>query len=260
MSLIRQALEGCQNCALAESQDKDNKPVQTDVTYNEGDGIKDTVIIDGPLSQVFTKALNVKLKKQPLTSEPEEKVAPLVTKPQEEQKDPLLKQNSKAPIGIATESQQQTSQEEAFIINELDKNSKEFDYIANSFDFVEKGQVPIKVTSKSTIITVGEFLKPSNLIKFTEDKKNSPVEHIVVLVADSLGRTKDTTVTSRFVTIPTSEDNFKETVFKDEEQCKEFEVVFESFIKPAGIKVALGIEQFADILTKMAKSNSYKKK
>ena len=87
MSLIRQALEGCQNCALAESQDKDNKPVQTDITYNEGDGIKDTVIIDGPLSQVFTKALNVKLKKQPLTSEPEEKVAPLVTKPQEEQKD-----------------------------------------------------------------------------------------------------------------------------------------------------------------------------
>ena len=262
MSFIRQALEECQACEQKKNADNTaNQPVNTNVTYNDGQGIKDTVVVDGPLSEVFTKALNVKFKKQPITGEETPEQEKVVTKQealQETQDNPLLRKNSNEKIGIGNESQQQEHEEE-FVFNELDKNSEQFKYIANSFDFVQKTDVPIKVTSKTTIFTVGDFLKPNNLLNFTEDKTNSPVEHIVVLVSDALGRTSQTTTTTKFVTIPTSSDNFKNTVFENEEQCKEVNAVVESHFKPNGYKVVLGIEAYADYLAKMAKDLSYRK-
>ncbi len=262
MSFIRQALEECQACEQKQQHDNTaSKPVNTDVTYNDGKGIKDTVVVDGPLSEVFTKALNVKFKKQPITGEETPNEEQVVTKQEaldQQQKDPILRKNTNEKIGIANESQQQDVEEE-FVFNELDKNSEQFKYIANSFDFVQKGEVPIKVTSKTTIFTVGDFLKTSNLVTMAEDKTDSPVEHIVVLVSDALGRTRQTTTTTKFVTIPTSEDNFKETVFKNEEQFKEVNAVVESHFKPNGYKVVFGIEQYADYLAQMAKNLSYQK-
>lgn len=38
-------------------------------TYNEGDGVKDTIVMDGPLSEVYTKALNVFFAKKPINNE-----------------------------------------------------------------------------------------------------------------------------------------------------------------------------------------------
>ena len=261
MSFIRQALEECQACEQKKNADNTaNQPVNTNVTYNDGQGIKDTVVVDGPLSEVFTKALNVKFKKQPITGEETPDEEKVVTKQEalQQETNPLLRKNSNEKIGIGNESQQQDHEEE-FVFNELDKNSEQFKYIANSFDFVQKSEVPIKVTSKTTIFTVGDFLKPDNLIKFADDKTDSPVEHVVVLVSDALGRTRHTTTTSKFVTIPTSEDNFKDTVFKDEQQYKEVTAVVESHFKPYGYKVVLGIEGYAELLAKMAKDLSYRK-
>lgn len=40
--------------------------VDGSVTYNEGNGVPDTIVMTGPLSEVYTKALGVYFKKEPL--------------------------------------------------------------------------------------------------------------------------------------------------------------------------------------------------
>lgn len=264
MSLISQALEECKSChsqQITDSLDNTKSPKQTDMTYNEGDGIKDTVVINGPLSEVVTKALNITLKKQPL--EPLENDPPTpqgiadeqADQAAEEQKDPLLRQNQPEKLGIATESQQQDSVIEEFLIREFNSNSQEIDFIANRFDFLDQDQLPVDVTCKTTAITLTDFMKPSIMHELAVDRTNSPVEHVVLVISDALARTSQTTTKREFVTVGASSN----PCFESNEQELEFNAAIESHIKPAGYKVVIGVEAYLDYLKQMARNLSYRK-
>lgn len=252
MGLISQAFEECKSCQNNSVNAWNGKPDpkainKTDVTYNDGEGVKDTVVIDGPLSHAFTQALNIHLKKKPL--QPTEEVPTPEASQEEaiEEKDEMLKQNKVAKIGIAAESQQQTETTDSILIRELDDNSEEFLFLANKFDFVEPDELPINIVCKTTIVAMNDFLKPSNIIGLTDDKTRSSIDHVVVVVGDSLGRTNNTTSRS-FIAVESYDKNFESST-----QEKDFKAVVENHVKPAGYKVFLGMEQYANYLKNLSK-------
>jgi len=69
MKLLGIGLEECATCsgsagsnaAVANSSDD-----QIEFTYDEGQGVKDTIVMDGPLSNIYTQALNVYFAKKPI--------------------------------------------------------------------------------------------------------------------------------------------------------------------------------------------------
>ena len=66
MSLIQSALEECASCnsnkygysEVKQGQDTNGR-LKDGFTYDDSKGIKDSVILTGPLSEVYTKALNI---------------------------------------------------------------------------------------------------------------------------------------------------------------------------------------------------------
>ena len=85
MSLIQSALEECASCnsnkygysEVKQGQDTNGR-LKDGFTYDDSKGIKDSVILTGPLSEVYTKALNITLRKTPLVK-PEEDTPDLDT-------------------------------------------------------------------------------------------------------------------------------------------------------------------------------------
>ena len=85
MSLIKSALEECASCnsnkygysEVKQGQDTNGR-LKDGFTYDDSKGIKDSVILTGPLSEVYTKALNIPLRKTPLIK-PEEDTPDLST-------------------------------------------------------------------------------------------------------------------------------------------------------------------------------------
>jgi hypothetical protein len=58
----------CSHCDCVEpntsTQNQNN--TSASFTYDEGKGVKDTIIMDGPLSQIYSKALNIYFSKKPI--------------------------------------------------------------------------------------------------------------------------------------------------------------------------------------------------
>ena len=70
MSQITPSQENCASCQTTDGTTNDVTQNQG-VTYNEGTGVKDRVIISGPLSEVLAKQLSVVFKKKDLSLEPD---------------------------------------------------------------------------------------------------------------------------------------------------------------------------------------------
>lgn len=67
-------MEECTACKAQQSGSNGNfgGKLPDAFTYDDGKGVKDSVILTGPLSEVYTKALNIALRKTPLTKKEEE--------------------------------------------------------------------------------------------------------------------------------------------------------------------------------------------
>ncbi len=256
MKLMQSAMEECSSCQNKQVfSSTDPKAVnQTDATYHNGKGIKDTIMIDGPLGFAITEALNVGLKKKPLQATDEEPnmtdAAQQAIEDKVEGKDPELAklQNNDSSIGLATESsQQQMEDAQAYLIREFDNNSNETRFLANKFDFVDAKDLPKNVVCSTTVLTVGEFLNPRTLIKYTEDKSQSRIEHVLLVVADALGRSSNTTVKQQLVRAEAPAH------FVSDDQSREFSAAVESHVSPAGYKVCLGVEAYLAYLGNLSR-------
>lgn len=246
MSFIKQALEECNGCRTGNQINQvdgwkgapDPKAiVDTDTTYDDGKGIKDTVVISGPLSHAYTQALLLTLKKEPLQGKEEAPSATDIIEEVTTDEDPLLKKNNKEQIGISTEGMQQDEDIESFMIQELHKNSEEISYLANKFDFVKPDQLPVNVVCNTTLISMTDFMKIESFVEFTKDRGNSSVQYAVVVLPDSLNRTTKNTVQSKFVNV----DLFDSS---KEDEMKNFNAAVEAHVKPAGYKVFVGMEEY----------------
>lgn len=79
------ALEQCNSCNNSAGSEPARNDALKPVTYDEGNGIKDKIVMSGPLSEIFTQALNQVFQKKPLelTNNPPEADVPVQNKPTE---------------------------------------------------------------------------------------------------------------------------------------------------------------------------------
>ena len=253
MSFIQEALEECKGCKpsaqVSQTDAWKGTPdpkaiVDTGTTYDDGKGVKDTVVISGPLSHAYTQALLLTLKKEPLQGQEDAPTPEEVVSEEASEEDPLLKKKGPEPIGIATETIQQDEDIELYMEREFKDNAAEVDFLANKFDFVRPDQLPTNVVCKTTLITMTDFLKIDNFIEFTQDRKNSSIEHVLVVVADTLGRTSKNTTQTKLIDIGIVAD----------ERAHEFNAAVEAYVRPAGYKVFEGMEQYFKYLRTLSET------
>lgn len=256
MKLVQLAMEenacnGCSNGGFNSkglaTVSKRNTTHATDATYDKGEGIKDTVLISGPLSHAYTQALLMTLKKEPLANKQEEPVEAEEEK-EEVEKDPLLKQNEVGQIGISQESVQQEMAEHTFLAKQFEQNSEEVKFLANKFDFMEGKDLPTNVVCSTTVISITDFMRPHNLFSFTQDRTGSFIEHVVVVVADPMARTSKGLTKTKFFEVAE-----RERTFADRDDQEEFDVAVESYVKPAGYKLFIGMEAYFAYLKGLSK-------
>ena len=255
LTFMHTAMEACATCnngkgadgKVINGYDGKNDPkaiTNTGHTYADGSGVKDTVMIDGPLSEAFTHALNYKLKKQPLQEEPDQPdLQTQQEKTAEQNKDdnesPLKRQHSVEQIGMATESMQVDESDLQVMIREFDEHSAEVQFVANKFDFMTPAQLPINVGCQVTLISMTDFLSPSKVWEVMERAENTRTEKILVVVSDSLGRASGQTTQERLVDIQSTGAEYAK--FKDH---PEFNAAVENFFTPIKMKVVVGLEGF----------------
>lgn len=261
MSFIRQALEECATCdktKMVTSGDpaKNGIDDKSSFTYSEDNkGIKDTIMMNGPLSDACTKALNMAFKKIPLDNvenEPtlDESVTNIEMEKSNDAKDPILRQNKREGFVVGSESNQQEDEvAEVYLLREFDNNSKELNFLANNFDFVKPEELPHNIVCNTTVFTVGKLLEPENLFFFTDKKPSSPIDNVILVVSDALGRTAQTTTTKKIVDV-----KLKDDFFGDIDQERDFKAVVENYITPAGYTVCLGVESYVAHLKKLRKT------
>lgn len=241
MKFISQAIEECVTCNSPKQVNNfdawrnttgDKPIVDTNTTYDDGKGIKDTIMIDGPLSQAFTQALLLTLKKEPLTDNEEEPTAPTVV------------QDGKENKTEANETFQQQEDEDFFSIKDFENSSSEINFLANKFDFVKPEQLPTNVICKTTLITLTDFLKIDNFMEFTQNRSNSSIDHVVVVVSDSLARTSNNVTSTRLIDVGG----------ESKEQIREFNQAVETYVKPAGYKVFTDLKSYFSYLKDLSGS------
>ncbi len=149
------SLEQCQDCqaqAGAPAGDTDLNRF----TYDEGGGIKDKIIMTGPLSQVFTQALNILFEKKPLelTDNPPQADTPVQS----------------APAEAAAESYSQDHFMEQ-MVSEM-KSTPELEVVLSDFDVksvkdhledVKHDTVPLDPPEVTTVLVtdVKDIVKPA---------------------------------------------------------------------------------------------------
>lgn len=250
MSFIGEAMEACSTCnngtgadgKVVNGYDGKNDPnaiKQTDHTYSDGEGVHDTVMIKGPLSEVFTKALNVSLKKQPLQPQQESPTPETVTEQAAEEKSDLLKQHSAEKIGFGTESSQIDESNLQYLVREFDEHSAEIKFVANKFDFCTPDELPKNVNCQATLISMTDFMSPTKVCEILDQAPNSKVQRVLVVVSDSLGRASGHTTQQRLVDVHYTGDEYSNL-----KHNPQFNTAVEDHFKPIDMKVVIGIEGF----------------
>lgn len=195
------------NVVDSNTSNLDKKKIdKTDATYDDGDGIKDTIMIDGPLSFAFTNALNQVFKKKPLSdidetttgeqAQAEDTAKEALDEKAENKNAEILKQNSPEQIGLATEDFEQLDESNAtLLIKELSKNVSDMSFFANKFDFISSSELPVNVVNRTSVINFTDFVKPSEFCKFLESQPNSTIDHVVLVLGSpgALGRVEENT-------------------------------------------------------------------
>lgn len=174
------ALEDCQSCQQTGQPAGNDKLGR--FTYDEGKGVKDKIVMTGPLSQVFTQALNILFEKKPLqlTNNPPEGEMPVETAPV-----------SSMPAEQASESYSQDHFMEQ-LVSDMEK-TPELDVVLSNFDIksvqdhlndVKNQEVPLDPPDVTTVLVtdVNDIVKPSTYEPMVENDFRG-----VVLVVGDMG-------------------------------------------------------------------------
>ena len=181
MSLIQSALEECASCnsnkygysEVKQGQDTNGR-LKDGFTYDDSKGIKDSVILTGPLSEVYTKALNITLRKTPLIK-PEEDTPDLNTNVR------VKDDNGVNPI-VGTEALKEED-DTLMVLNLLkDKLTKEeATEVDENYEFTTLASDPSNVVANIAVMTASDAIRPEIVDKI-QSYKETNANHDTILV------------------------------------------------------------------------------
>ena len=243
MSLIKSALEECASCNSnkyghtdAKQGQSNNGRLKDGFTYDDGKGVKDSVILTGPLSEVYTKALNITLRKTPLV------------KPEEDTPDLDTGVRVKDSIGdnpiIGTEDMKET--DDTMLVMSLlkDKMSKsDVDDVDENYEFTTLASDPSNVVANIAVMTASDAIRPEFVDKIQSYKEtNADHDTILVVSVPTNSGSEGTKINQKLINL-----NPRANVLGDE--APQLEKAFESLYERNGIKVFYGAEGLIEAIS-----------
>ncbi len=205
------------------SETKNSTAEKNSFTYDEGNGVKDTVKLTGPLSEVYTRMLNQSLaKKDPLEGEVE---------------------TAEGTTAVSVESEQT---EGVFIETALTtvlNNDHTRESINAGFNFVDDRQLTDKVDIIAHVANATTALKSETVFELSNTAEESKKKTILVVVADPAGITQGMKLNKKFMEL--ADDSGVEKLYGDD-----VTVAAEALYKPFGVDVVFGIEGLIQALKK----------
>lgn len=204
------SVDGSDNGELKNSTAEKNS-----FTYDEGNGVKDTVKLTGPLSEVYTRMLNQSLaKKDPLEGEVE---------------------SAEGSTAVGVESEQTENRIIETAIATVMNNKQDRELISNNFNFVDERQFTDSVDIVAHLVNATTALKPETVYELSNAAEETKKRTIVVIVADPSGITQGMRMNKKFMQL--ADDCGTEKVFGDDVR-----IATEALYKPFGVRVVFGIE------------------
>lgn len=223
----------CGECASCAGVSSGNAPglnqstnSKLEFTYDEGEGTKDTIVMDGPLSNVYTQALNVYFAKKPIEIEDYDSLSKAF---ESAAIDAILSQS-------LIENKNEEDTDEAIIINNLN-------IVPANMDIVQSPKAIIYATAakKETID------KEIEVIEATHDRVKNAGKDFIVFIGPELGSDGQVGEVMDWVDFSNVS---KINAFNISDK---FSRATESFFETRGIQVAVGFEKLVEWLKTQAK-------
>lgn len=200
---------------------KNSTAEKNSFTYDDGTGVKDTVKLTGPLSEVYTRMLNQSLaKKDPLEGEVE---------------------SAEGSTAVGVESEQTENRIIETAIATAISNKKDREAISSNFNFVDERQFTDSVDIVAHLVNATTALKPETVYELSNTVDEAKKKIILVVVADPSGITQGMRMNRKFVEL--ADDCGTEKIFGDDVR-----IATEALYKPFGVRVVFGIEGLLETL------------
>jgi len=195
-------------------------------TYDEGGGVKDTIVIDGPLSQVFTKALNLYFSKKPLELK---------------QEDSLSKAFESAAIHTTLSHHLSSLEQEEDSDEQLRLFNNKYEIVSANHDVLSDPKIIIDVVSANS-----ELFDNSEVIEANSDSVKNAGKEYIVFVAPEFGVNGD-------IKSYDSIDLGAVGKINAINISQDFKRATESFFDTRGIDVVVGFENLCNRLLKLSR-------
>lgn len=213
---------------------------QQGFTYDEGGGIKDTVLMTGPLSEIYTKALNVYFQKRDLTQP--EAAADDGDKAAQKVDDKLNAKEGQSEE-VAMESQNLDEAMLTEILNELDQENVDRS-MGLGLKFTAGKSPEAAATEISTtayIMEMQQAMRPEVVEQIQTAKANSEYHTVLVVYTRPLGHTIGMIPDVKTLTI--NQGNRK---VSSSDSVNQFMIAHEELYTKHGIPVFHGIGAFLE--------------
>lgn len=210
-------------------------------TYNNGDGIKDTVLMTGPLGEIYTKALNVYFEKKDVT-EPQEGANEGQSQASEIDKKIAENQPQGDERNVAVESQVMDAAMMDEILRELDQENVDRSMLAKGLKFAsgENPQASLnEISTTAFILDLNQAARPEVVEQVQASKAGGRYHTVVVLRMKPSGQTAGIIPTQD--TLQINEGNLQAT---SSQELGDFMLAAEELYVKQGIPVFTGIGHY----------------
>lgn len=234
MSVFRSAFEECNSCsgkaggAGLSSNFRTGDKLKDGFTYDDSKGIKDNIVLSGPLSEVYTKALNITLRKTPLT-----KV---------EDSTPQLDDVKERSV-VGTEALKEED-DTLVVLNLLkDKLSKaDSEEVDENYEFTTLATDPTNVVANIAVMTASDAVRPEVVDKIQQYKEsNANHDTILVVTVPTNSGSEGTKVYQKLINL-----NPRANILGND--AVQLEKAFESLYERNGIRVFYGVEGLVEAI------------
>lgn len=233
-------LQSCPECltaAEASSQPNQNKAEDANsagFTYDQGKGEKDVVQLTGPLSEVFTRALNIAFVKKPVYDKDSEGPEDITQQEAEQISDTSMVDNSRATV----EGFQQSEADEVQAALMILKSSEHSPIVETKYEFIND-ELEEKQGDASPAIVVRcmdskTALRPNVISDIQDSAQNQATVVMVTDVTEGMG--KGTGLKQRLMNLDTHDPN-------------ELKTSMEAVYTKEGIAVVYGLESLIKYLS-----------
>ncbi len=225
IKLLKIGLEECTDCNKVNTN---NESTGSSVTYDEGDGKKDLVVMTGPLSHIYTQALNLYFAKKDVNE-------PDVVKDNKEQSASIANESIQIDSVIQTGLMKhlEAQQTNPLIYYEIKPEREDIDRDPSVVVF----STSIAEANKPEVVDLADSFKSI----FDESEK----EFLMFVGPSTDGELKQQFVELTDQAESTDPYNLSET----------FKSSLESLYSSRGIKVVVGFENLVNVLLERSKSN-----